>query len=275
MRVTILDDWFDTLRTLPCFEKLAGHDVTVFTDHVEGTDVLARRLQETQALVLIRERTRGPRRAPRTAAAAAPDQPAQRVPPHRRRRLHVPRHRRELRPARRHPVLCRRRAHVGAGARGRAPAAPAGGVPARRALAGRRGADTARKDPGDLRLRSHRRRRRRLRPGVRDGRPGLVPARVARAGPSGRRHPGAGPRRALLGQRRALAAPAAGARHQGDRDGVRSGDHAPRLAPREHEPGRAHRARELWSPHCGPAVRAGPPSTSTRPSRSSTGRTRC
>ncbi len=57
MRVTILDDRFDTLRTLPCFEKLAGHDVTVFNDHVEGTDVLARRLQETQALVLIRERT--------------------------------------------------------------------------------------------------------------------------------------------------------------------------------------------------------------------------
>ena len=59
MRVTILDDWFDTLRTLPCFEKLAGHDVTVFTDHVEDSEELARRLAEagTEALVLIRERT--------------------------------------------------------------------------------------------------------------------------------------------------------------------------------------------------------------------------
>ena len=57
MRVTVLDDWFDTLRTLPCFGKLAGHEVTVFTDHVEETDVLARRLEETEALVLIRERT--------------------------------------------------------------------------------------------------------------------------------------------------------------------------------------------------------------------------
>ena len=57
MKVAILDDWFDTLRSLPCFEKLAGHDVTVFTDHVEETDVLARRLEETEALVLIRERT--------------------------------------------------------------------------------------------------------------------------------------------------------------------------------------------------------------------------
>ena len=57
MRVAILDDWFDTLRTLPCFEKLAGHQVTVFNDHVTDTDVLAERLAEFDALVLIRERT--------------------------------------------------------------------------------------------------------------------------------------------------------------------------------------------------------------------------
>jgi D-3-phosphoglycerate dehydrogenase / 2-oxoglutarate reductase len=57
MNVAILDDWFDTLRTLDCFETLAGHDVTVFTDHVEDTDVLAERLVGFDALVLIRERT--------------------------------------------------------------------------------------------------------------------------------------------------------------------------------------------------------------------------
>jgi len=57
VRVAILDDWFDTLRSLPCFDKLAGHDVTVFTDHVQDTETLARRLAETEALVLIRERT--------------------------------------------------------------------------------------------------------------------------------------------------------------------------------------------------------------------------
>jgi D-3-phosphoglycerate dehydrogenase / 2-oxoglutarate reductase len=57
MRVTILDDWFDTLRVLPCFEKLAGHQVTVWNDHVEDVDELAQRLQECEALVLIRERT--------------------------------------------------------------------------------------------------------------------------------------------------------------------------------------------------------------------------
>jgi D-3-phosphoglycerate dehydrogenase len=57
MKVAILDDWFDTLRTLACFEKLGGHDVTVFTDHVQETDALAERLAGFDALVLIRERT--------------------------------------------------------------------------------------------------------------------------------------------------------------------------------------------------------------------------
>lgn len=57
MRVAILDDWHDTLRGLPCFRKLDGHEVTVFTDHVQDDDALARRLADTEALVLFRERT--------------------------------------------------------------------------------------------------------------------------------------------------------------------------------------------------------------------------
>lgn len=57
VKITILGDWFDTLRGLPCFRKLAGHEVTVRTDHVEAVDVLAQRLRKTEALVLIRERT--------------------------------------------------------------------------------------------------------------------------------------------------------------------------------------------------------------------------
>ena len=57
MKVHILDDWFDTLRGLPCFAKLAGHDVTVWTDHVKEAVVLAERLAEAEALVLFRERT--------------------------------------------------------------------------------------------------------------------------------------------------------------------------------------------------------------------------
>lgn len=57
MKVTILDDYFDTLRTLQVFGKLAGHDVKVWNDHVQDTDALAARLADTEALVLIRERT--------------------------------------------------------------------------------------------------------------------------------------------------------------------------------------------------------------------------
>ena len=45
MRVSILDDYFDTLRTLPCYAALAGHAVTVWTDHVQDTDALAARLE--------------------------------------------------------------------------------------------------------------------------------------------------------------------------------------------------------------------------------------
>lgn len=57
MKVHILDDWFDTLRHLPCFEKLSGHDVTVWTDHAEDPAVLGQRLADAETLVLFRERT--------------------------------------------------------------------------------------------------------------------------------------------------------------------------------------------------------------------------
>ncbi len=58
MKISILDDYFDTVRTLPSFAKLAGHDVTVWNDHLQDTDALADRLKDTEALVLIRERTK-------------------------------------------------------------------------------------------------------------------------------------------------------------------------------------------------------------------------
>jgi D-3-phosphoglycerate dehydrogenase len=57
VRVAILDDYFDTLRTLDAFAKLDGHSVTVWTDHVQDVDALAARLEDAEALVLIRERT--------------------------------------------------------------------------------------------------------------------------------------------------------------------------------------------------------------------------
>ena len=58
MNIAVLDDYHDTLRTLRCFGKLAGHDVRIWTDHVQDVDALAERLRDAEALVLIRERTR-------------------------------------------------------------------------------------------------------------------------------------------------------------------------------------------------------------------------
>ncbi len=58
MNISILDDYHDTVRTLECFRKLAGHEVKVWNDHVQDTDRLAERLKDAEVLVLIRERTK-------------------------------------------------------------------------------------------------------------------------------------------------------------------------------------------------------------------------
>lgn len=58
MKISILDDYFDTLRTLPCFSKLAGHEIEIWNDHVQDTDALAGRLKDSECIVLIRERTK-------------------------------------------------------------------------------------------------------------------------------------------------------------------------------------------------------------------------
>ena len=58
LKISILDDYFDTLRTLACFQKLKDHDVQIWNDHVQDIDKLAERLKDTEVLVLIRERTK-------------------------------------------------------------------------------------------------------------------------------------------------------------------------------------------------------------------------
>lgn len=58
MNIHILDDWFDTLHSLPCFAKLNGHDVTVWTDHEPDPERLAARVAEAECIVLFRERTK-------------------------------------------------------------------------------------------------------------------------------------------------------------------------------------------------------------------------
>src|SRR5215813_8000039 len=62
MNIAVLDDYQDTIRTLSCFAKMAGHQVTIWKDHTKDVDVLAERLKDVEAIALIRERT--PIRAP-------------------------------------------------------------------------------------------------------------------------------------------------------------------------------------------------------------------
>jgi len=57
MKIAILDDYHDTLRTLECFKKLEGHEIMIWKDHAPAVDVLTERLHDTEVLVLFRERT--------------------------------------------------------------------------------------------------------------------------------------------------------------------------------------------------------------------------
>ncbi|PSW13413.1 3-phosphoglycerate dehydrogenase [Photobacterium rosenbergii] len=56
MKITVLDDYQDVVKTLDCFELLAGHEVTVLNETLTESELVAK-LKDTEALVLIRERT--------------------------------------------------------------------------------------------------------------------------------------------------------------------------------------------------------------------------
>ena len=122
MKISILDDYHDTLRTLQCYKKLAGHEITIWNDHVQEVDALAQRLQDAEALVLIRERTEI--RKPLLQRLNKLRLISQRsVYPHRRRCLHGVRGHCFVDPARGNAFLRRRRTYLGLGACGDAPAA--------------------------------------------------------------------------------------------------------------------------------------------------------
>lgn len=56
MKIAILDDYQNVVKSLPCYNKLEHHEVKVFTEtYLE--DELALKLRDFEALVLIRERT--------------------------------------------------------------------------------------------------------------------------------------------------------------------------------------------------------------------------
>lgn len=58
MRITILDDYQDAVRQLDCFKILDGHDVQILKQSYADPHELAEKLKNTEALVLIRERTK-------------------------------------------------------------------------------------------------------------------------------------------------------------------------------------------------------------------------
>ena len=57
MKIAILDDYQNAVKSLECYRKLEQHDVTVFTETYPENE-LALKLYDFEALVLIRERTK-------------------------------------------------------------------------------------------------------------------------------------------------------------------------------------------------------------------------
>lgn len=56
MKITILDDYQDVVKTLDCFELLSAHDVTILNEALPESELVTK-LKDTEVLVLIRERT--------------------------------------------------------------------------------------------------------------------------------------------------------------------------------------------------------------------------
>ncbi len=60
MNIAILDDYLDVVPSLAScaeFTKSTRHRVTVWNDHTKEVGALAERLRDTDALILLRERT--------------------------------------------------------------------------------------------------------------------------------------------------------------------------------------------------------------------------
>jgi D-3-phosphoglycerate dehydrogenase / 2-oxoglutarate reductase len=68
MKIAVIDDYQDAFRKTKGFAKLAGHDVTVYTDTEKDPEKLAARLKDAEAVVLTQQRSPLPR-----AVGAAPE----------------------------------------------------------------------------------------------------------------------------------------------------------------------------------------------------------
>ena len=153
MKIAILDDYFDTLRTLALLSQARRPRRHGLDRPRPGRRRAGRAAARHRGARADPRAHADPRAAARAAAEAAADQPAQRLPAHRHRRLHAARHHRLVRPARRaRPSYADRRADLGPRARGDAADPAADAVAAARArgrpasaarCAARRSASTA------------------------------------------------------------------------------------------------------------------------------------
>ena len=275
MKISILDDYFDTLRTLPCFRKLAGHDVTIWNDHVQDVDALAERLRDTEALVLIRERTQI--RAPLLERL-----PKLRLISQRSVYPHI-----DIDACTRLGIIVSSNQHAGTPSYAAAELTWAWSwrrmrqipqqVAALKAGKWQIGVGTTLRGK-TLGIYGYGRigaRGRRLRPRVRHERAGVGAPGDARSRACRRLRDRAEQGGVLRRLRRHLAAHAAGGGDARHRHRGRSGAHEADRAAGEHQPGAADRARRAGRGACGPAGPAWPPSMSTSRSRCSTAAIRC
>jgi len=61
MKIVVIDDYQNAFKTLKCFAKLSGHEVTVYTDPETDIGKLAERLRDADAVVLTQQRSNFPR----------------------------------------------------------------------------------------------------------------------------------------------------------------------------------------------------------------------
>lgn len=61
MKIAVIDDYQDAFRTLKCFAKLSGHEITVYNNTEKDPARLAERLRDADAVILTQQRSRFPR----------------------------------------------------------------------------------------------------------------------------------------------------------------------------------------------------------------------
>ena len=57
MKITVVDDYQDAFRKMPCFSRLAGHEIKIYNDTLKDSARLAERLHDAECVVLTQQRS--------------------------------------------------------------------------------------------------------------------------------------------------------------------------------------------------------------------------